>query len=372
MRRYLETLFRFKELFVVPVILLPVLAFLLTFYVGKQYKVEAAIWVDPSQLLAESLAFSRIAPSEREAQALREWLDTEAFRQEVIDSIGLSRAIEEGQWPVVTDLQVWMSRTPVVRSFYWRLGMAPPSSPKQAGEVALRMVKDAMKVASAGNNLIRVTYQGPEPYLGKALVERTLSLYSEKAIERQVKDSKLGVEFYTRQAQIQSERKDRAAEELRRFLEQYPDPIQGQVRPAAEISELTVLRGNYQLEETLLASGLRTLEQVRIAGEAAVSNRNASFRIVDRPQLPDRVEMTTSRLVVPIVIGFIIGMLIGLLPILLLTWAGSTAQTSEDAEKATGKPVIVRLPPATSMRGRSRHWVREVMAQTLDGTGIVR
>ena len=77
MRRYLETLFRHKRLFLIATFATPVVAIVALLSVGQQYKVSASIWVKPSPIL-DPVARSRATPSEIEAQALRERLYTAA------------------------------------------------------------------------------------------------------------------------------------------------------------------------------------------------------------------------------------------------------------------------------------------------------
>ncbi len=363
MRRYLETAFRYKEIFLVPVILIPALAILIVAYTGREYKLEARVWVDPSRLLEDlSIGSSRSSPSAVEGKAMQEWLTTDAFRAEVVQRSGLGAAVDDGKWPVPSTLGKQLAKVPVVRSVARRMGVVMPVGHDEAMDMALKLVASSLTVTAEGNNLLLLTYRGRHPVLGQRLLQETLTHYNERITARQVEDSRLGVDFYSRQTQIQKVRLDQAAEVQRQYLAAYPDPLPGQSRPAAEQAELQRLDQAHTLERTLYEASLRKLEDVRVSGEAALSGRLDSFLVVDMPPIPDSPGLPTKKIVTNLVLGIALGLMVGVTPVLVLTWGDNQIRTRADVEEALSVPLLAEIPELAARKVSVRSSVATMLS----------
>lgn len=345
MRRYVATLFRLKELFLIPIITVPAIALIVTFYTGREYRVEAKIWVDPVGLTpGEDRTSDRVTPSTVEANTLTEWLSTESFRAEVINRSGLSDAINQGLWPVPSDLGEQVAGVPVVRSLARGMGVVTPVGRDEAQDLAQSVVEKQITVSSEGTNLLAVAYTGIEPFLGKRLVEETIIFYNEKSASRQLENSELGVEFYSRQESLQLQRLQAAEEAERNFLINNPEPLPGQTRPASELAELDRLRRTIALERTLYEEASRRLELVRIEGESAIASRNESFAVVDLPEVPDSPRLASSALILNLIVGLTLGGMITGAGVIALTWTDRTVRTKEDVEETVSIPLVEQVP----------------------------
>lgn len=185
MDRYLETLFRRKELFLIPLIIVPLMALVLFFGRGPQHTVKTSVWVDWN-ITVDPVASSRVNPNDLQSQGIRDWLATEGFRQEVMDKIGLTAAISQRQWPVPTPIQratnkVGLGNIVGIGSFLQSIGLASPVYVSEANAYGHRMIKNSIKVTPVGNNLLTISYKGPEPILGKRIIEETIILYNQKS-----------------------------------------------------------------------------------------------------------------------------------------------------------------------------------------------
>jgi uncharacterized protein involved in exopolysaccharide biosynthesis len=348
LRRYLETLFRLKELFLIPIIAVPVIAVLALASMGRQYEIKASVWVEPSPLL-DPVALSRTPPNQLEAQALKERLETESFRKEIMDKVGLTDAILQGQWPVSSKLgnlveDAGLARVVGLRTILKQLGLVSPSSTNEALRAGLSMIKRSIRVTPEGNNLLRITYNGKEPELGRRLIEETITLYNEKTLQNRVQEGQAGIDFYGRQVLAQEARVREASEAVRQHLEQYPAPPPGQARSAIEQAELDNLQRAYNLELALYESALRKLEQVRVAAEGLVSNRTQFFQVVDPPSTPDPTRFTKRGVAAVLLLGLTLGVGLGLLPIIFFTWIDNTVRSRQDIEKLVNTSVILDVP----------------------------
>jgi uncharacterized protein involved in exopolysaccharide biosynthesis len=366
LRRYLETLFRHKSLFLIPVLAIPLVALITFLYTGDSYRVASSVWVEPSAI-DDVATRGDVPPSEFESRALNEWLATEAFRREVMDKVGLTAAIERREWPVATPLQaqiqdMGLDNVPGLNSLLDAFGWVAPRNLDEAMRSGLRMIEDTVRVRPEGTNLLRIDYEGKEPALGQRVVQETIALYNVKTLELRTSHANSGIDFHTRQVQIQEQRLRDAEARLNQFLVLHPAPLPGQVRPPAEEAELENLRRAHTLETTLYETSLRRLEEFRIAGEAAIADRGQTFRVIDQPLRAVNIGYTARTMAMMIFLGLLLGFIFGILPIMILTWLDGTIRTREDIEKVIRAPLIVEVPLIPLRSGQPRDLARRALA----------
>jgi len=371
LRRYLETLFRHKVLFFIPVIVIPIIALLFFLYSGKEYAVQASMWVEPSPFsVTDPLTSSRMTPNQIEGQAMQEWLATNSFRKEVMDQVGLTAAVQRGAWPVPSRLEENISQTgldnvPVLRSLLRALNLVGPSTQQEALAAGIQMVGSSIHIVPEGNNLLRVRYEGKEPQLGTRILQESLTLFNKKTLELRTNQAKLAIDFYANQLQTQQQRATLANNAVQQFLQQHPNPAAGQQRSGAEDAELEGLRRTAALEQTLYETTLRTLEQTSQSGQAAITGRDQGFRMIDQPTQVEGGGAVTHAIVMMATVGLLLGLALGLLPVLILTWLDNTARTKEDIEGVIKTPLIAQLPLIPSANGQPKDMVRAAYARSL-------
>ena len=376
MRRYLETLFRHKRVFLIPALAIPLIGIFLAVYSERAYEVSAAVWVEPSPFLDPlNTPPSQRSANEIEAQAMRERLATEAFRKEVMDRTGLTDAIMNGKWPAPSRLWVEVNNTPGLAKVpgvtlpLRVLGMAPPSSTSLALARGMDMIEDSLTVSTDENkilknqNLITITYKGKEPELGKRLIEETIALHNEETLESQTEAAKLGVEFYTNQVRNQAEKAIQAAEAQTRFLELHPPPILGQFRPGPEQVELDSLTRNVLWERTVYEATSQQLDLIKLNSLVSISNRNQSFNIVDPPLEPQTTFTTKRSIIMGVVFGIVLGFAVGMVPIILLTWVDSTVRTKGEIQEVLNTPLVTEVPVVFMGSKKKRDLVRKMLAR---------
>ena len=322
--------------------------------------------MDPSGFLQNTGSSSTTkTPSSIESSTLSEWLSTESFRDEVISRSGLRDAIEQGLWPVPSELGERVAEVPIVRSVARGMGVVTPVNPDQALSMAQDMVETQISVRSEGNNLLSVRYVGVEPFLGKRLIEESIIFYHEKASGRQLEDSQLGTTFYGRQAELQLQKLLAAEDAERTFLLANPEPLTGQRRPASETAELDRLTRAVTLERNIYEDALRTLETVRIQGEAAISSRNESFAVVDLPEVPAQAKLAVPAMILNLIVGLTLGGMITVGGVIVLTWTDRTVRTKEDIEGIVSIPLVEQVPLVTSFSEKKGLGVRTALAAVL-------
>ncbi len=363
MRRYLETLFRHKLLFLLPVVAVPLVAVVVTLYSARKYEVRATVWIESASVLDGSArSASRGAPNEVEAEAITDRLVTESFRQEVMDRVGLTAAIQSGEWPTPSKLQTQLAGIPVLAKAARVLGMAPPATVDEATDRGLAMIEDSIKVSTEGSNLVILTYTGTEPQLGQRLLEEALRLYDEINLEMRKKEASYGVELLAGQLRSREEELKSAAQQLEMFQELYPPPLPGQQRPPDEEAELARLQRTYTLAQSLYESTLRSLEQMRLTGEASLVSRQISFEVVDPPISPETAGISPRKIGMMGAMGAVLGFILGALPIVFLTWRDETVRSSWDVERAIGASSVTEVPLLSTSSKKQKRLLQAMVA----------
>ncbi len=374
MRKYLETVTRVPAVFLVPLLAVPIVALIATLTTGQRYEMSALVWVEPSPYL-DPFTSSRATANKDEAQALRERLETEAFRMEVLELLGVAEAIRQGQWPVPSNLQARLDSMGIVRNLpglrpvLKAVGLVPPVTMDERLEAGLAMMANSIRTSTRGANLLRVTYSGNDPQLGPRLVEVTLDLFNQKTLEIRAQEARTGTDFYTRQLEIQRERMDAATKELQDFLQQHPEPLPGQTRPVAETARQDELERTVLLVQTLYDSALRRLEEVRVTGDAAITTRKQTFQVIDSPRKPEMAGTSKKAIIVAVGFGLVIGGMLGAVPIIFLTWQDNTVRSASDLHDLVNPKLIMYVPEARGNTYGGRHWVRRLIAHEVAGTG---
>ena len=343
MKRYLETLFRHKLLFLTPLIIVPLVTVIVTVLAGRQSEVSAVIWIEPSNVLF-TISEENPTPNELEALAMTERMTTEAFRTELLDRSGLEARIEAGEWPNPSRLESVLNGNGLLRPLATVLGQKTPDSSGAAKDAGLSMIQNSVTITTEGNNLLLVTYRGSEPDLGKTLVEETISLYNETVLEVSKEETNAGVDFLTRLLLTQQDRLDVASDDFQTFLEENPAPFFGQTRPANEEAELPSLQQDYNLEVALYQAALQRVEDLRLTGEASRTARDLTFQIIDPADIPQSAGVGLRTIGMMAFAGFTLGLILGVVPVVLITWRDSKIRTRDDVERAIETPSIIELP----------------------------
>lgn len=343
MERYLETIFRHKLLFLVPIILVPLVTIGVTLYAGSSAVIRASVWVEPTRVL-EVNGVPRVSPNEGEAKAMSERLKTEAFRQKILDRTGLTATIQAGDWPQPSRLQRQLGGNAVSRVVARVLRLVPPKTLDEAMAVGLKMVEDKVTISTVGENLVIVEYKGSDPELGVRLLQETLSLYAEINLDIRAQETAAGLEVLNRQVRAQQQQLDLAEENLTLFLEANTAPLPGQQRPPVEESQIRRLNQAYSLEANLFEATLQRLEILQLTGETASSARGLTFQVIDPPEAPDSIKIKIRQVSMVALLGIVLGLILAIVPIVILTWKDGTVRTREDLDKIIPGSSVVEVP----------------------------
>ena len=145
------------------------------------YKVTATMWVDSPAALQRNQQGQLQTASALEAQAMRERLSTNAFRDQVLKDANLTDSINSLSWPTAQAPGKWLAKLPLTAPLAKALNGTQPAN-KDAAWKRAYSVLTGLKIKDEGNSVFTITYLGPDGEIGQRLVNATAKNYlAEKA-----------------------------------------------------------------------------------------------------------------------------------------------------------------------------------------------
>ena len=337
MKSYLETLFRHPRMLILPVVLLPLLALLALEVLPTSYTTSATLWVDVATDTSSASASKASTPSTDEAAAFQDWLATVAFRKQIVTDAGLAPQVEAMQWPSPMAPGTWFADiglNPVAK----KLSGTQPATVDDAWKAATDYVLKTITVSAKGDNLLLVTYNGPDRAAGQKLVQAATSNYLREkgdAAQRKVDESNNVHDPII--ANLQGE-VDEARKEYSSYAASMPaTPTQAQSQQLQDL-------------ETAYQDATSRLEQLKLNRDSSTlstltdwTNKSTNVTLVDAPDLPQKALGVTS-LVKYGIMAAMLGFVLAFVLIVLRTWLDRELRIPEDVETRLGRPVIAVLP----------------------------
>jgi capsular polysaccharide biosynthesis protein len=291
-----------------------------------------------------------LTPSAEEARAFNDRLDTVTFRHDVIVDAGLAPLVESLQWPQPVGPASWLDNVGL-KAIGKKLGGTPPENVQQAWSRAEAALLSSLKVQSKGDNLIVVTYSGPDKENAQALVNAATANYLEEkanAAQRKVDES------------------NRVHDPLVSALEQEVETArQAWVNFSASLP-VTPTEAQSQQEDELEAvykDGLARLDDMKLNRAAAIlaavtewTNTTPNATLVDAPDSPASL-LGMFALAKYAVMAAFVGTFIGAVLVVFRTWLDRDLRIPEDVEARLEAPVLAVLPligPNRTEFGRGR------------------
>ncbi len=326
--RFCELLFRHFWLNILPVLIMLLPAAL--FLSKPVYVSRASIYVQSNNLL-ETL--TRVAfidqaylnvdvatPAQMVVTELRELLQTDAFTYAVISESD------------------------------WRDQLA--GSPDDVRKV-VREYREALTLSVEGDKLVRLEVEAKRPEVAYQLALATVNAYRSWKISRDVQDGQIAQSFFEEIIDAYRAELERARDDLRFYLQQYPEPPVGE-RPVEEAIQIETLRQNVTIAEERLADVLDKAESARLALAQSERDVDQTYRVIDLPALPPAPEPILERLLLALTFP-VVGLVLSIVIVLGRCAADRTVLNRFDVSEEFELPVLVEIDDWGSARsGRKR------------------
>jgi hypothetical protein len=279
--RLLESYFRHRWLYLLPlgIMFLPAVAALIL--TPRQYVAQGSMFVESQSLLA-SLTDAQTdfswwkSPSQEVVDDFNELLQTDAFARSAIQRTSLEPRMAQGP--------------EVVRQ-------------------TLKLYRDSLSVSVAGNKLVNFRAETEDPQLSQQIVASAMDSYVLWKINAEYQESVGAQNFFANLIRPYEEELLKARDELTMYLASYPEPVRGD-RPLEEQVELERLKSAVDEATKRLDDARAKEENARLSLSKAETVARQTYQLIDAPEVPTSPTLVFRQLVTRAGIFVVVGLLL--------------------------------------------------------------
>jgi uncharacterized protein involved in exopolysaccharide biosynthesis len=281
--RILESYFRHRWLYLVPMVLMMAAAFVFFIKAKPKYIANGVLFVQRESLLARLTSVkdpnvSWQTPASVTVGELNELLETDAFIRAVISQTDLEAEMDQG--PATVD-------------------------------ETIDQVREAVWVNSIGNNQVRVSAVDENPQLASQFANATIASFILWKINADRTESQAAHSFFTDIISTYKAELDLARQNLNDYLIERPEPLKGD-RPVIEQLEISRLQSEVDLAESRYSSALDKDEDARLASSQAESDVRQSYVLIDAPRIPEKPDVSLKQTAIMLLVFMAIGVFLSI------------------------------------------------------------
>jgi capsular polysaccharide biosynthesis protein len=316
--RFLENYYRHRWLYLLPILLLLIVAGISVATEKPQYLAHGNVFVQKQSLLA-SLNSVRsndntwwVSPAQTTANELNELLRTDAFIRAVIHS---------------TDLEANMSKDAT------------------SVEDTITKTRKNIWVSTLGDNQVQINGGFELPQVAEQAVGAVIESYIQWQINGQRAESESAQAFFAVQIKKYQVDLENARQNMKNYLLANPSPLQGD-RPDIEKLEVSRLQKDIDLAESRYTSALDKEENARLALAQIESDTRQSYTIIDAPRLPDKPEFSRKDIAVRFLVYLAIGIVLSIAAVAGGQLLDHSFNLPLDVQYGINLPVLAVIPDA--------------------------
>lgn len=323
--RFLESYFRHRWLYLLPIFVMSILAGL-SFYMAKpKYISRGALFVQKEPLLAQLTSvtgaeFSWQTPAAITVGELRELIQTESFIRAVIKDTDLESKMNGGM-DMVKD--------------------------------TISEARKAVWVSAVGDNQIVIGAVHEQAKLATQLANGLIGTFLQWKINGDLADSQVAHTFFTGLIAQYKADVDSARKTLYDYLEAHPAPIKGD-RPPVEQLEISRLQSELNMVQTRYASAIDKDENALLAAAQAKDNVVQSFVLIDSPGLPDKPDVSLKQIALQKAVFIAVGFLLSIIGIAGGALLDRSLRFPIDVAVGFNLPVLAMVPAVQAEKGRRK------------------
>lgn len=312
--RTLESYFRHRWLYFLPVVLMVIAAGVYIATTDPKYMSTGSIYVQNKSLLnsltGDNSGFGWKSAAQVTSGEVRELLQTEAFVRAAIK-------------------QTWLEED---------MSLGP-----DAVEEAIELYRNSVWVSTGGDNLVIFGANHKSPELTQQMALALVNTFIQWNQNADVRESVVAQTFFSDLIGPYQEELDKAREVMREYLAANPEPLRGE-RPMEEQMEIGQLQATIDTAESRLASAVEKEEAARLAMKKAESETSQTYTIVDSPELPIKPLTSLRALAVDIAIFIGLGVMLSLLAVIGGVLLDRSYLFPLDVRNGLNLPVLAIVP----------------------------
>jgi hypothetical protein len=315
--RLLESYFRHRWLYPMPLILAIVAGVAYILLSPPEYLSYGNIYIEKDTLLATLTSEATdgnwwATPAEVTTNEIYELIGTNSFVRSAIAKTALEENMAGGP-DVVEDTMIYF--------------------------------REAITVSPNGDKLVGIAATSDDPLLAQQIVNSVMETYIQWRLNNDYRESVVAQEFFEDQIEPYSRDVENARADLVAYLNANPAPVRGD-RPANEEFEIARLQSELEQAEVRLRSARDNEESARLALVQSESLTRQSYLIIDEPALPRESEFSISGFVLDLAIFVIAGAFLTLAGIALSALLDRTLRFPIDVRHSLSLPLLAMIPVA--------------------------
>ncbi len=323
--RFLESYFRHRFLYLVPILLMAAFAGVNYMRAKPIYISRGAMYVQRNSLLATLTTATNdgslwVTPADQTVSEFKELMQTDAFVRAIIQK---------------TDLEAEMAKG------------------STATERAYTDVRSAVWVQSLGNNLVMVGATHEKAPLSQQLAAALIATYQQWRINSDRQESVTAEEFFSMMIQKYQEDVGKARDALKTYIEQHPDQVRGD-RPSSEKMDIERLQGAIDTSLKQLGSALDKEENARLNSARAESDVKQKYYIIDSPNFPEDPENSKKQSATNSAIFVVVGVVLALIGAVVGALLDTAFRFPIDVRHGLDLPVLASIPEPKPERAKKK------------------
>jgi uncharacterized protein involved in exopolysaccharide biosynthesis len=331
-RRLLDTFFRRRWLYILPVVLFTVAGFARGFASGSGYESVGVIDVAKDTLLSDLTSirgenFGFETPATSTAKTINALMGTGNFITSIAKSAGVTGALSRG-------------------------------------ELTADEIRTSISITPDGDNLVKVIASTNNPALSARLAQGTMDTFMQYIVSGDVAESRAAQQFFDDQLAAYQKQLEQAQSALRDYAANHPGGPQD-LRPLDEQVEIERLKSAVQQAQETYSTAQGKSDEARLATEQSVRDVSQQLRIIDAPEVPGGPQPRLKKAVFTVGLFMFVGLFISFGAVVLASVIDRSLRSADDVEKLIGLSVLAVVPDAAPSK-RDRRSAKKNKKKTPD------
>jgi uncharacterized protein involved in exopolysaccharide biosynthesis len=320
-RRLLDTFFRRRWLYIVPLVLFTVAGIARGFSSGSGYESVGVIDVAKDTLLSDLTSirgenFGFETPATATAKTINALMGTDNFITSIAKSAGVTGALSRG-------------------------------------ELTADGIRTSLAITPDGDNLVKVVASTNNPELSARLAQGTMDTFMQYIVSGDVAESRAAEQFFNDQLAAYQKQLEQAQSALREYAASHPGGPQD-LRPLDEQVEIERLKSAVQQAQETYSTAQGKSDEARLATEQSVRDVSQQLRIIDTPEVPGGPQPRLKTVVLTTGLFMFVGMFISFGAVVLASVLDRSLRTPDDVEQLLGMSVLAVVPDVTPSKRERR------------------
>ena len=313
-RRLLDTFFRHRWLYLLPVALFVLVGASQVIASGSGYLSVGVMDVAKDTLLSDLTSirgenFGFETPAAATAKTMNGLLGTDNFLTAIAKSAGVTGAVKRG-------------------------------------ELSAFDIQKSITIAPDGDNLVKVAAHTDNPELSARLAKGTIDSFMNYLVSADVGESKAAEQFFNDQLAAYQGQLEQAQTALREYAATHPGGPQD-LRPLDEQVEIERLKSAVQQAQETFSNAQQKSDEARLATEQSVRDVSQRLRVIDEPEVPLGPEPRVKKAVLTVGLFTVVGAFLSFGAVALATVMDRSLRSVDDVEALLELPVLSVVPDGT-------------------------